>query len=135
VAWSTVRMLLTLSEIHGWHARQINFVLAFPQAKVKTDVYMQIPEKFNVNDQNQLYLDKNAQHPTKQDLVVKLIKNVYGLKDANKTWFDYISAGLLDYGFTKSQINPCLNVKGNILFSLYVDNAICLTPSNKSINK
>ena len=66
---------------------------------------------------------------------MKLIKNVYGLKDASKTWFDYISAGLLDYRFTKNQINPCLNVKGNILFCLYVDDAICLIPSKKEADK
>ena len=73
VAWSTVRMLLTLSEVYRWHARQIDFVLAFPQAKVKTDVYMQVPEKFKV-EHGRLTLDQNAPHPSKQDSVVKLIK-------------------------------------------------------------
>jgi hypothetical protein len=27
VAWSTVRLLLTLSHVYGWHARQIDFIL------------------------------------------------------------------------------------------------------------
>ena len=30
VAWSTVRMMMTMSIIQGWYARQIDFVLAFP---------------------------------------------------------------------------------------------------------
>ncbi len=42
VSWSRVRFMLTLSEVFGWHARQTNFVLAFPEADVKTDIYMQV---------------------------------------------------------------------------------------------
>jgi hypothetical protein len=128
-------MLLTLSEVYGWHARQIDFVLAFPQANVKTDVFMQIPEKFIVNKKKKLQLDDNAVHPAKQDAVLKLIKNVYGLKDASKTWVDHISSGLIDYGFIQSQVDPCLYIKGNLLFCLYVDDAICLSPDKKEADK
>jgi hypothetical protein len=135
VAWSTVRMLLTLSEVYGWHARQIDFVLAFPQADVKTDVFMQVPEKFVVDSNKKLVLDEHAPHPSKQDAVVKLIKNVYGLKDASKTWVDHLSKGLLDYGFIRSEVDPCLFVKGNLLFCLYVDDAICLTPNKDDADK
>ncbi|MFN9897427.1 MAG: hypothetical protein ACK55Z_01260, partial [bacterium] len=59
VAWSTVRLMLTLSEVYGWHARQIDFVLAFPQADVKADIYMHVPEKFRV-DKGKLVLDEQA---------------------------------------------------------------------------
>ena len=134
VAWSTVRMLLTFSEVYGWHARQIDFVLAFPQAEVRTDVYMQVPEKFRVSN-GKLNLDETAPHPSKQDNVVKLIKNVYGLKDASKTWVDHISSGLIDFGFTRSEVDPCLFIKGNLLFCLYVDDAICLTPDKREADK
>ena len=48
VGWSTIRLMLTMSVIHGWHARQIEFVLAFPQAKMRTDIYMHLPEKFQM---------------------------------------------------------------------------------------
>jgi Reverse transcriptase (RNA-dependent DNA polymerase) len=128
-------MLLTLSEVYGWHAQQIDFVLAFPQADVKTDVYMNIPEKFWMNEQRQLVLDEGALHPSKQETVVKLIKNVYGLKDASKTWVNHISKGLIEFGFSKSEVDPCLFIKGNLLFCLYVDDAICLTPNKKDADK
>jgi Reverse transcriptase (RNA-dependent DNA polymerase) len=135
VAWATVCVLLTLSEVFGWHARQIDFVLTFPQAEVKTDVYMHIPEKFRVNDAKQLVLDKEAPHPSKQQNVVKLIKNVYGLKDASKTWLDHISKGLIEYGFKRSEVDPCLFVKNTLIFCLYVDNAICLTPNKEDADQ
>ena len=40
------QFLLKLSLVNNWHARQIDFVLAYPQAKVSNDVYMLPPEKF-----------------------------------------------------------------------------------------
>ena len=81
VSWSTVRLMLTLSLIQGWHARQMDFILAFPQAKVRTDLYMHVPEKFSVQN-GKLELNEFAPHPSKQRAVVKLIQIVYGLVDA-----------------------------------------------------
>jgi len=130
VSWTTIRLLLILSIINGWHARQIDFVLAFPQANVKTDVYMHVPEKFRVKNKK-LKLDMHAPHPSKQDEVVKLIKNVYGLKDASKTWIDHLTKGLLEYGFTQSQVDPCLFMKGPMIFCVYVDDAICFVPEKQ----
>ena len=128
VAWSTVRFMLTLSEVYNWHARQIDFVLAFPQADVKTDIYMNVPEKFRV-DNGKLVLDEQAPHPAKQGNVLKLIKNIYGLADASLTWHMHLKKGLLDFGFQQSQVDPCLFFKGNLLFVLYVDDGVVLTPN------
>ena len=35
----------------------------------------------------------------------------------------------------KSQIDPCVYIKENLLFCLYVDDAICLTPNKKEADK
>ena len=34
-SWNSVRMLLTLTAVHGWHTKQIDFVQAFAQAPVE----------------------------------------------------------------------------------------------------
>ena len=53
VNWFSVRFFLTLTIMHGWQTRQINFVLAFPQANVECDIYMKIPRGFDLgNDIN-----------------------------------------------------------------------------------
>ena len=41
-----IRFLLTLSLINNWHTQQVDFVLAYPQAKVSHDVYMLPPIKW-----------------------------------------------------------------------------------------
>ena len=123
--------MLTLAVINDWHARQIDFVLAFPQANVRTDIYMHVPEKFVVKN-HKLVLDKNAPHPSRQREIVKLVKNVYGLVDASYTWHLHVKKkGLIELGFAQSQVDPCLFYKDQVLFVLYVDDAICLTPEKK----
>ena len=43
VSWSTVRLILVLALINNWTMRSIDFVMAFPQADTKTDLYMKPP--------------------------------------------------------------------------------------------
>ena len=82
-----------------------------------------------------MVLDKRAPHPSKQDEVVKLIQNVYGLADASYTWHLHVKRGLLLCGFWQSQVDPCLFYKHDMLFILYVDDAICLTPDKDKADK
>ena len=66
LVWSTVRLLLTLSDVYEQHTKQINLVLVFPQADVKVDACMQIAENFKINEKKLLVLNKSALHPMKQ---------------------------------------------------------------------
>jgi hypothetical protein len=43
VSWSTVRLAIIFALINNWHIKSIDFVLAYPQAPVKTDIYMLPP--------------------------------------------------------------------------------------------
>jgi hypothetical protein len=48
VAWLTTRFFLTQSLLNSWKTKQIDFVLAFPQAPVERDLYMQIPKGIRI---------------------------------------------------------------------------------------
>jgi hypothetical protein len=39
----TVHLLLGLCNIHGWESKSIDFVLAFPQANLDKDIWMELP--------------------------------------------------------------------------------------------
>ena len=43
VNWMSVRFILTVAKICNLDTKQINFVLAFPQAKLDAPVFMEIP--------------------------------------------------------------------------------------------
>ena len=43
---STVRLIIMIAEIAGWESRQIDYVLAFSQAPIDSDVYLHLPENW-----------------------------------------------------------------------------------------
>ena len=49
VTWLSVRILLILSVLHDQEARSIHFTLAFPQADLDVDVFMELPPGFDMN--------------------------------------------------------------------------------------
>ena len=42
--WRAIRLILSLAAAHNWHTRQLDYVLAFPQAPVERELYMEIPK-------------------------------------------------------------------------------------------
>ncbi len=94
---------------------------------------MQVPEKFNVC-KGKLRLDESAPHPSKQENVVKLIENIYGLADASLTWHNHLKKGLIDNGFKQTDFDPCLSYKGQVMFILSDDDGISLSPNKRDAN-
>ena len=120
VQWFTVRILLLLSIIKQLNTRSIDFVLAFPQAEINVDVFMRLPFGFESPSDDQLY-------------VLRLKKNIYGLKDASKTFWDKLQTTQLQpkYGFHQSQVDPCLFFRENLVIVTYVDDCLCLAVTIK----
>jgi hypothetical protein len=127
VSWSTVRLVLILGLILGWEMRSIDFIMAYPQADVNTGIYMKAPKGTTINHDGRT-LDA-------QEHYLKLKKNLYGLRDAGLTWFQFIHDGLLRRGFKQSEIDPCLFAKDQVVLVLYVDDAAIFSPHKSAIDK
>jgi hypothetical protein len=74
-------------------------VLAFPQADVECDLYMEVPPRFNINKEKKKYC-------------LKLRKNIYGTKQAGRVWNKHLDKGLTKLGYVASKIDPCVYYKG-----------------------
>jgi Reverse transcriptase (RNA-dependent DNA polymerase) len=90
--------------MHGWSTRQIDFILAYPQAKVECDLYMRIPKGFTIGK------GSNKTH------VLKLVQNLYGQKQAGRIWNKHLHHILLELGWVQSKVDDCLYYKGDVLF-------------------
>jgi hypothetical protein len=67
--------------------------------------------------------------PDKPHAYCRLIKSIYGLKQANRVWNQNIDGFLVDCGFLITDADPCLYVRklgggGIILVGLYVDDLL-----------
>jgi Reverse transcriptase (RNA-dependent DNA polymerase) len=71
VTWATVRLILVLVLLNKWATRQVDFVLAYPQADIKVPLYMEIPCGFTSEGSRK----KNC---------LLLEKNIYGQRQAGR---------------------------------------------------
>ncbi len=113
VNWASVHLLLAVAKIHGLPLKNINFVLAFLQADLEVPVYMELLLGFDapLNGNCKIY-------------VLQLNKSLYGLKQAGYNWFTKLCNGLLDWGFTQSNIDACVFFGKGCIVLTYVDDCI-----------
>ncbi len=88
VAWFAIRLLLVFGLLFGWSLRQVNFVMAYPQAPIEMDMYMELPTGIVVKGDNST------------DQVLKLLRNLYGQKQASRVWNKYLVEKLREINFS-----------------------------------
>ena len=76
----SVHLILALTKIHKLESKVIDFVLAFPQADLKEDIWMQLPIGFQINGRTEAESNRHY--------VLKLNKNLYGLKQGSYNWYE-----------------------------------------------
>jgi hypothetical protein len=95
VKWSSIRLFLTLAVMKGWQTRQVNFILAYPQADLETELYMEVPAGFEFQG-------------TRKTHCLHLLKNLYGQNQAGQVWNKHLHKGLTKKGFIQSKIDECV---------------------------
>ena len=48
--WNSIRTLMVMTSLHGWHTKKIDYDLAYPQVRPEKEIYMRIPKGFKVVD-------------------------------------------------------------------------------------
>ena len=122
--WRTIRLLLTLASAHNWHTRQLDYVLAFPQAPVERELYMEVPKGFQMDNGKS------------EDYLLKIHRNIYGQKQAGRVWNQYLVNKLTkEIGFKQSKIDECLFYKGNVIYVLYTDDSLLAGPNKNEVDE
>jgi hypothetical protein len=114
VTWFAIRLMIVMGIIFSWALRQVDFVMAYPQAPIETDIYMELPQGIQTATGNS------------KDHVLKLLKNIYGQKQAGRVWNSFLVDKLISLGYTASLINDCVFFRGDTIFMVYVDDDIFL---------
>ncbi len=104
VTWLAIRLMIVFGIIFCWALWQVDFVMAYPQALVETNIYMELPQGI-----------KTVTGDSK-DHVLKLLKNIYGQKQAGRVWNSSLVDKLTSLGYTSSLIDDCVFFRGDIIF-------------------
>ena len=70
ITWFAVRLMLMFGIINSWAMHQVDFVMAYPQAPIEMDMYMDLP------------LGIHTTLGDSKDYVLMLLNNLYGQKQA-----------------------------------------------------
>ena len=118
----TVKSVFAVTAIKGWSVFQLDINNAFLHGNLHEEVYMDIPLGYNVSGIS--------------NLVCRLVKSIYGLRQASREWNTKLKDFLIDFGFHQSLADYSLFIhkqgSSYILAVVYVDD-ILLTGNNVSL--
>ncbi len=123
VTWFSIRLLIVIGILCGWALRQCDFIMAYPQAPIECDMYMQLPLGIQVAE------------GYSRDYVLKLMKNIYGQKQAGHVWNEFLVERLSSLGYKALLIDDCVFFKDDIIFMVYVDDGIFLGPDDEQLKQ
>ena len=104
---TTIRTVLTIALSKQWSIRQLDVNNAFLNGILQEEVYMEQPIGFQ-------------EDATNSQLVCKLHKSLFGLKQAPRAWFEKLHSALAGLGFTSAKIDQSLFTQVTDKFSVFI---------------
>lgn len=119
----TVRLLFAIGAAKKWQIHQVVVNNAYLQRHIDEEIFMLPPQGYN---------------GAKSGQVCKLVKSLYGLKQAGRQWHKEITSKLLNFSFNRSKNDYCLFIKrlnedNYIALLIYVDDILIMGPSQEHI--
>lgn len=117
---TTLRVILSIANHTNMLIHQMDVKCAFLNGNLSEEIYMQQPEEFKIDGR-----------------VCKLIKAIYGLKQASQMWYERFNAFMISIGFQKCSSDQCLYIRidGDIkcYVLLYVDDLLIVCENIQTI--
>lgn len=109
---ATIRTVLAVAVQQKMHIQQLDVKTAFLYGELDETVYLAVPDGVEAAS----------------NLVCKLQKSLYGLKQSPRCWNNKLNETLLENGFSRSKHDYCLYIKtnrqGNVYIIIYVDDVL-----------
>jgi len=118
------RVLFALASIYKLYVHQMDVKTTFLNGDLKEKVYMKQPEGFIL--------------PVNEEKVCKLVKSLYGLKQALKQWHEKFDKVILLIGFHYNGVDKCMYSKFTKDFGMivcfYVDDMLIFSKGISLLN-
>ncbi|GJS34883.1 retrovirus-related pol polyprotein from transposon TNT 1-94 [Tanacetum coccineum] len=123
---TTIQVNLAKCATYDLHLEHLDVKFAFLHGNLEEEIYMLQPEGFNQKG--------------KENLVCRLNKSLYGLKQASRCWYKRFDSFIRNLEYNRLHADPCayFNRFGNddfIILLLYVDDMLVAGPNKDRINK
>ena len=122
---SSIRVLLAFAAENKLQIHQMDVVSAFLNGELKEEIYMRQPPGYELKG--------------KEELVCKLRKSIYGLKQSPCCWNEKLCNHLKSLGFKESGAGSCVFIqsggKGMKIIAVYVDDLILIAKTLAEIEQ
>ena len=95
VRFSSIHVLLAFAAENDMQVHQMDVVTAFLNGELEEEIHMEQPEGYV--------------QPVSENLVCKLKKSLYGLKQSPKCWNNTLTQFLESVHFERNAADPCVN--------------------------
>jgi len=117
----SLRVLLSIAAAFDLELHQLDVKTAFLYGDLDETLYVEQPEGFI--------------SPGKENLVCRLLKPLYGLKQSPRKWNDKFNSFLTKFGLTRSEFDPCIyfttggRPEDYIILGIWVDDGLIASKS------
>lgn len=120
VRMATLRAFLAIVACENLECEHYDIKNAFTESRLKEELWMQIPDGIHA----------------KRGHALRLLRSLYGLKQAARDWNLLFKNELLGWGFEQSKADPCLYVhqQRGIRLLVYVDDIVAAAESKSDLN-
>ena len=124
---ASFRLMLALAARNGWTVDNFDFDQAYLNSKLDDDdvVYVEQPPDYETRN--------------RRDWVLRLLKSLYGLKQAAKNWYQALYKALMELGFTRCEADHGVFYKeigkDIIIFLVHVDDGMVTGNNVKLIRR
>lgn len=120
VRFDTLRLFFAIVAMYDLECHQVDVNNAFTESYLREDIYMKPPPVVII----------------KPGQAIKILRSMYGLKQAARDWNQCCISKLLKLGFTQSQADPCLLIHSEkkLVLLVYVDDILLACKSADQIS-
>jgi hypothetical protein len=119
VRMDTLRMLMAIVAAKDLECHQVDVNNAFTESGLDEDIFLSPPDGVKMH----------------QGKVLKVLRSLYGLKQAGRNWNQRCEKEMLAIGFVQSQADPCLFVHPvkKLIVLVYVDDMAVAAPTKVAV--
>lgn len=116
---ASLKLLIWLVLQKGWSWKQMDVDTAFLNSDLEEEIYMEQPRGFHDGT----------------DRVCRLLKSIYGLKQASRSWYKTLREFLESLGLKASRTDPCIYLLPGVIIFVYVDDIIIAAESDQKVEE
>ncbi len=105
------KILLALAAYYNLEVHQMNVKSVFLYEELDEKIYLNLSDDFQDN----------------KNMIYRLLKFLYDLKQALHVWVKVLREFLIKYDLARLESDHCVYVKKNLIITIYVDNILILS--------